>query len=116
MKQSRNAAIAGVFALAAAGAAQAAPLMMSAEWAMCSWFATKAPDERPATDTCAGSTGKAPSLSAASADAPQASTSAAASQANRFILNISTFPQRRFAATVSGRGAMLRAKSRFAIR
>ena len=33
MKQSRNAIFAGAFALAAAAAAQAAPLMMSAEWA-----------------------------------------------------------------------------------
>src|SRR5580700_17678 len=42
---------------------------ISVEWAICSWFAMKAPDERPETDTCAGSTGYAPSRSAAEAEA-----------------------------------------------
>src|ERR1700727_938189 len=46
----------------------AAPII-SAEWAMCSWLAMKAPDERPETDTCAGSTGYAPSRSVAEAEA-----------------------------------------------
>src|SRR5580704_15237250 len=46
----------------------AAPII-SVEWAICSWFAMKAPDERPETDTCAGSTGYAPSRSAAEAEA-----------------------------------------------
>src|ERR1700722_3221814 len=46
----------------------AAPII-SAEWAMCSWLAMKAPDERPETDTCAGSTGEARRRPAAEAEA-----------------------------------------------
>ena len=52
--------------------------MMSAECAICSWLAMNAPDEMPATETCAGSTGKAPSLSAACAGAKSAGRIASA--------------------------------------
>src|ERR1700757_2249012 len=60
--------------------------MIPAECEMCSWFAIKAPEEMPETETSAGSAGKRPSGSAADVpppnQAPTASSAMAACRTN----------------------------------
>src|SRR6266851_6668405 len=55
-----------------------------AECAMWSWLAMNAPEEMPETETCAGSTGKRPSGSAAQAPPPKQAAATSSGATNRY--------------------------------